>query len=157
VGLVVLGLVVALGLLGRGGKDEGTGTTPAGRSTTTGTTPAAGDTGSTTAAERRRRRRQRAAAARIVRLQVLPSGPVFVCLVDARGRQLVPGSTLQPGAATRTFRSSRFRINLGNSNVRLRINGRLRTVPPSSSAIGYEITRQRGRTPLPLGQRPTCG
>ena len=33
---------------------------------------------------------QRAAAARIVRLQVLPSGPVFVCLVDARGRQLDP-------------------------------------------------------------------
>ena len=92
-----------------------------------------------------------------MRLQVLPSGPVFVCLVDARGRQLIPGSTLQAGAASRTFRSSRFRINLGNSNVRLRINGHVRAVPPSSSAIGYEITRQRGRTPLPLGQRPTCG
>src|SRR4051794_36282755 len=154
VGLVVVGLLAALGLLNRDNKRDATPSTP---STSTRTTPAAGGARSTTAAERRRRRRQRAAAARIVRPQGLPTGPVFVCVVDARGRRLIPGSTLQPGAASRTFRSSRFRINLGNSSVRLRVNGRVRTVPASSTAIGYEITRARGRTPLPLGQRPTCG
>ena len=140
---VVLGLVAALWLLGRGGSNDGTATAPP-RSTPTTTTPGAGGASATTAAERRRRRQRRAAAARIVRLQVLPSGPVFVCLVDARSRQLIPGSTLQAGAASRTFRSSRAPRQPGNSNVRLRINGHVRAVPPSSSAIGYEITRSAG-------------
>ena len=82
------------------------------------------------------------------------SGPVFVCLVDARGRKLIPGSTLQAGAASRTFRSSRFLINLGNSNIRLRVDGRRARSRRPPTRSGYEITRQRPRTPLPLGQPP---
>src|SRR3954447_20213831 len=59
VGLVLLGLVVALSILGRTGGDDSTPTTRGG-STPTSTTPSAGGGSSATAAERRRRRRQRA-------------------------------------------------------------------------------------------------
>jgi hypothetical protein len=45
---------------------------------------------------------------------------------------------------------------LGNSNARLRINGRARTVPASAGPIGYTITRD-GRRDLPAESRPTCG
>jgi hypothetical protein len=36
------------------------------------------------------------------------------------------------------------------------IDGRPRTVPASSQAIGYSITKALGRRPLHAGQLPTC-
>jgi hypothetical protein len=54
-----------------------------------------------------------------------------------------------------TFRSSRFRVTLGNGDVRLRIDGRLRDVPAVRDGIGYEITKKRVRTLSPA-ERPTC-
>ena len=36
------------------------------------------------------------------------------------------------------------------------IDGRPRTVPASSTAIGYSITKARGRHALPAAQQPTC-
>jgi len=40
--------------------------------------------------------------------------------------------------------------------VKLLIDGTARTVPPSSTAIGYAITKASGRQTLPQGQLPTC-
>jgi hypothetical protein len=36
------------------------------------------------------------------------------------------------------------------------VDGRARAVPPSSQAIGYTITKARGRQPLAPAQLPTC-
>ena len=36
------------------------------------------------------------------------------------------------------------------------VDGSPRTVPPSSEAIGYSITKARGRHPLPAAELPTC-
>ncbi len=92
---------------------------------------------------------------RTVRLQIVPLGPVFVCLTAAGRGTLLDGVELQPGDAMRTFRSRRFRLTLGNDRARLRINGRLRSVPPVTNGIGYEITRT-GRRTLSASERPTC-
>jgi cytoskeleton protein RodZ len=91
-----------------------------------------------------------------VRLQVVPTGPVFVCLENAAGKRLVDGSVLQPGGSHPTYRSTRFRVTLGNANARLRINGRTRVLPAVTSGIGYEITRQNGRRALSVADRPNC-
>jgi hypothetical protein len=104
----------------------------------------------------RKRERRRPARSRTVRLQIVPTGAVSVCLVDAGGKVLVRDEILQAGQRTRTFRSRRFRVVLGNNAVRLRLNGKARSVPASSEPIAYEITR-RGRRDLPAAQRPTCG
>ena len=106
-------------------------------------------------ARERRRARERAARRAVVRLQVVPTAPVSVCLVDASGDILVRNEILQPGSPTRTFRSKRFRLVLGNNQATLRINGTNRTVPPSGDVIAYTITRN-GRRDLPVEQRPTC-
>ena len=90
-----------------------------------------------------------------VRLQIVPTGPVSVCLVNASGEVLIGNAILQPGQPSRTYRSRRFRVVLGNNAVTLRINGKPRTVPPSSTVIAYSITRE-GRKDLPEGSRPTC-
>jgi cytoskeleton protein RodZ len=92
---------------------------------------------------------------RTVRLRIIPLGAVFVCLTAPGQGRLVNGRIVQPGDLRRTFRSRRFRVTLGNDRVRLRINGKLRSVPAVTRGIGYEITRA-GRRTLPPGKRPTC-
>ncbi len=52
---------------------------------------------------------------------------MYVCL-KAGDRTLVDGRTLQAGQRTKTYRSRRFRLTVGNNAVRLRINGRARRV-----------------------------
>jgi transcriptional regulator with XRE-family HTH domain len=91
-----------------------------------------------------------------VTLSLRPSARVYVCLLGDNGRKLIPGVELQPGASTPTYRARRFTITLGNSSVRMFVDGTARTVPPSSQAIGYSITKALGRRPLHAGQLPTC-
>jgi cytoskeleton protein RodZ len=91
----------------------------------------------------------------LVALSLTPTAAVYVCLLGD-GRKLVPGTILQPGEGTPTFHARRFELNLGNNAVKLFINGRARTVPASSGAIGYAITKANGRQPLAAGTLPTC-
>jgi cytoskeleton protein RodZ len=113
-------------------------------------------TTSTTVATQPSKTTARPADSKIVRLQVIPTGAVYVCLEDATGKRLVDGAVLQDGTAQPTFRSTRFRLTLGNGNAQLKIDGRTRSVPAVTSGIGYEITRQHGRRTLSPTQRPTC-
>jgi cytoskeleton protein RodZ len=157
VGIVLAMIVGALYLVGRNQNNQDT----AEPIPTTGTQsqPRSQSSAQPTAVERARARaraRERAARARLVRLQLIPTAPVSVCLVDASGQRLIGNQILTPGSATRTFRSKRFKLVLGNSNVRLKLNGTDRTVPPSSTVIAYQITRN-GRRDLPAAERPNCG
>jgi len=98
---------------------------------------------------------QAPARPRRVQLRLEATGPVNVCLKSGR-RTLVNSLTLQAGERTRTFRSSRFRLTLGNNAVILRINGKAKRLPASSDPIGVEITPRRGRQPLSAAKRPVC-
>jgi cytoskeleton protein RodZ len=100
-------------------------------------------------------RHKHAARPTTVRLQLVPTGAVSVCLKAAGGRTLLRDRTLSAGQRLPTYRSSRFRMTLGNGLIRLRINGVLRSVPAVSNGIGYEITRN-GRRTLSPKQRPSC-
>lgn len=148
VGVIVALVLGALWIVGSMGGDDSEPTAPV---TTTQTQPEPRTTTRETTTAPARAQQPR----RVVSLQVIPTGEVYVCLVAAGGRTLVPGVVLRAGETTQTFRSRRFLINLGNGNAQLRINGRVREVPASSEAIGYAITRL-GRQPLPAGQRPDC-
>jgi cytoskeleton protein RodZ len=98
---------------------------------------------------------QKPARPRTTKLRIEATGPVYVCL-RAGDRTLVNGATLQAGDRTRTFRSKRFRLTLGNNAVVLRINGKPKRLPASGDPIGVEITPGRGRQPLAEKQRPLC-
>src|SRR5271155_2434733 len=92
---------------------------------------------------------------RVVALSLRPSAAVYVCLIDNdTGSKLIPGLELQPGTSTQTFHAKHFTITLGNSSVTMFVDGTPRTVPPSSEAIGYSITKA-GRQPLKAGELPT--
>lgn len=91
----------------------------------------------------------------VVSLSLRPSAAVYVCLIDDSGRKLIPGAIIQPPYTPVTYHSRRFEITLGNNAVTMYVNGKLRTVPASSSAIGYTVT-SAGRKTLPSSKQPTC-
>jgi hypothetical protein len=138
--LVFVGLIVALGLLGNDDpKPPPAATAPPATQTTT--TPAATP--------------PPPAAAQRVRLRIVARSQVYVCL-KAGDHTLVDGRTLNAGQRTRTYRSRRFRLTLGNNGVRLLINGQPKGVAPSAQPIGMQITPRGGRQPLSADKRPVC-
>ncbi len=98
----------------------------------------------------------RDARKRRVRLVVVPSREVWVCLVDSGGKVRVDGKVLAAGDNQGPFRSKSFKITVGNGGGDLRINGTRKNVPDTSEPIGYSITSKRVRL-LSDAARPTCG
>jgi cytoskeleton protein RodZ len=88
-------------------------------------------------------------------LSLHPSGPIYVCLIGDGGRKVIAGEILQPSYTPVVYHAKRFQITLGNDAITMYVNGKPRTVPPSSKAIGYSITGE-GRHTLPQEQLPTC-
>ena len=140
--LAVIVLLVVLLLAGSGSKSKNnasTHTSTGGHTGTHGSAAASGGGGP-----------------REVALSLHADAVVYVCLLGDGGRKLIPGLELQAGSITPTYHATRFEVTLGNSDVTMVIDGRPRTVPPSSEPIGYSITRARGRHTLPAGSQPTC-
>jgi hypothetical protein len=90
-----------------------------------------------------------------VRLEVLADAPVWICLQDQRGRLPINGQILRAGAVSQQFVSPAFRIFLGDGSVRLRINGRVQSIPPSPNPVAYGVSH-RGVAVLPAGTREPC-
>jgi cytoskeleton protein RodZ len=139
--LVALAAIYALTALGGGSpkKKAAAITTPVVPTTTTGatvTTPVVTPHG-------------------IVTLSLIPTGAVSVCLKAAGGRTLLRDVTLTTSSKRRTYRSTEFRLALGNGRVALRIDGVVHHVPAGRRGIGYDITRT-GRHTLTADQRPSC-
>jgi cytoskeletal protein RodZ len=163
-GWAVLGVVALLivGLYALGRLDVGDGGSDA--ANTTPTTPTATTKKKRTSSTAKRSStasksssKKKKAQPKLVRLRLVPTGPVYVCLKRAGGETVVNGRILQAGSRQPTYRSRRFRLLLGNSEVRLRINGRTRAVAPSGGVLGYEVTPPGRVRPLPAAGRPSCG
>lgn len=95
-------------------------------------------------------------AARRVRLRIVPTGTVYVCLVDGKGHKLIAGRTLRAGQSLPTYRAKRLKITLGNAEVRMTVDGRRVSVAHSSQPTGYAFG-PGGQRRLPSSQQPTCG
>jgi cytoskeletal protein RodZ len=92
----------------------------------------------------------------VVALSLKPTATIYVCLIGDNGRKIIPGLNLQAGESTSTYHARRFELTLGNNAVTMYVDGKARTVAPSSKAIGYSITKAHGRQPLAASQLPTC-
>ena len=146
--LVLAAVVVALGVLG---------------SLNTGNkTPTAGVR--TTSSHSRARRAHRSVTTSTtpvvfkpttVKLQLVATGQVYVCLVNGRGTKLIPGVIFSPGQTIPIETARKLRLTLGNNSVEMKVNGAPVTVPASSTAIGF-LVQPSGTTPLPASEQPTC-
>jgi cytoskeletal protein RodZ len=142
-------LLGALWALGTWGDDDDGGTPPPPNSVRE-TEPTA------TPSEDQPREEQAERPPQRVRLQLVATAPVYVCVIDARGRQVVDEETLDASSPRRTYTSRSFRTNFGNSNVSMRVNGKTYRVAASTEAIGYELRPGRRPRRLPNAQRPDC-
>ena len=151
VAVVVVGLLVGLWVIGNRNNDDGTpqSATPP-PSTSQPSTSSSSKKAATTPAKKKPK-----AKPKLARLTIVATGQVYVCLKAAGKRTPVPGIVLTGGAHQGPYKSSRFRVQLGTSEARLVVNGRSRSVPPSTNGIGYEITARRVRR-LPSAQWPRC-
>jgi cytoskeleton protein RodZ len=90
-----------------------------------------------------------------VTLRLVPTSPVYVCLVNGGGTKLINEQTFAAGQTIPTETSSRLLLTLGNASVQMKVNGRVVRVAPSPSAIRLLIAPS-GIQHISNTQRPTC-
>jgi hypothetical protein len=150
-GLVAV-LLVALYLVGTGGGGHdgpgrvGTGASAPAPSANAAPSSGTGTGGGTTSTP---------SPPRAARLSVVATGQVYVCLKAAGNRTLANGVILTGGARLGPFRSSHFRMRLGNAEARLVVDGRSRALAPVANGAGYEVT-PGGVRRLPRASWPSC-
>ena len=148
VGVVLVGIVVALYFVGSNNKNS-----PSNNPTTANTT-ATQPTRHRARHKKRQQHKTTPAKPKTVTLQLVPTGTVYVCVVNGAGTKLIAGQTFAAGETIPTEKATKLLITLGNSSVQMKVNGKTVQVAPGSP-IGYSITPS-AMTPLPAAQQPTC-
>jgi cytoskeleton protein RodZ len=92
---------------------------------------------------------------RRVTLELVPTGLVYVCLVNGAGRKLVDAQNFNVGQTIPPAHARHLLLTLGNNSVQVRVNGRTVPVAASPNAIRLMIT-PAGVSHIPLSQAPTC-
>jgi cytoskeleton protein RodZ len=142
IGVVLVAIVAALAVVGSiGGK----------KSPPTPTTQAGG----THHARHRARRPAAPALPASITLQLVPTGTVYVCLVNGAGTVLIPGRIFTTGQTIPSQTAAKLLLTLGNAAVQMKVNGKPVTVTPSATSIGY-LLQPSGASPLPVAQQPRC-
>ena len=90
-----------------------------------------------------------------VQLQLVATGPVYVCLVDGTGRKLIAGQIFNVGQTIPTETAPKLLLTLGNASVKMKVNGHDVVVAPSTTSIGYLLV-PGASTNLPVSQQPRC-
>ena len=145
IGVVLVGIVAALWFVGnrKGGSSTSSSSTP-----THATSPSPRTT-------RHRRPRRARTVASTVKLQLVPTGAVYVCLVDGHGKRLIPGEIFDVGQTIPTKISSQLLLTLGNASVKMKVNGVSVTVPSTGKPVGFDLTPAT-HTMLPAAKQPQC-
>ena len=86
---------------------------------------------------------------------MVPTGQVYICLVNGTGRKLIPGQIFNSGQTIPVESAPKLLLTLGNNAVKMKVNGTNVTVSPSSSSIGYELLPGSNKL-LPIARQPRC-
>lgn len=143
IGGVVVAIVVALFFIGTAGNKN---KTPA---------PAGVHAGTTQHKPRKHHHRASPPEPKTVKLELVPTGTVYVCLVDGTGKKLIPGQIFSSGQTIPPQTASKMLLTLGNASVQMKVNGANVKVTPSATAIGFML-QPSGSSPLPAAQQPRC-
>jgi cytoskeleton protein RodZ len=143
IGGVVVAIVVALFFIGNAGNKNKP------------TAPAGVHAGTTQPKHRKHHKRAAPPKPKTVKLQLVPTGTVYVCLVDGAGNKLIPGQIFSAGQTIPTKTASKLLLTLGNNAVQMKVNGTNVTVNASATSIGF-LLQPSGSTPLPASKQPTC-
>ncbi len=132
----LIGILVAIGLAGRGNDSSGDGSRPASRAGSRQAPPPAKAPG--------------------VAVSLEATDEVWVCLLDSAKKPLIGGQILTAGAQEGPFRSNGFTVAFGNGAVEMEIDGSPAPIPASSSPLGFAVDSEGELTELEEGERPDC-
>jgi cytoskeleton protein RodZ len=90
-----------------------------------------------------------------VTLKLVPTGTVYVCLVNQSGAKLINERTFTTADTIPTETARTLLLTLGNAAVQMKVNGKPVPVAASASAIRLQLT-PTGVKHIPLSQTPTC-
>ncbi len=143
IGLVLVAIVVALYFVGSfgGGKPK--------------SSPTTGTQALTPRPHRHRHHRSAPPQPTTVKLQLVPTGPVYVCLVNGDGTKLINEQTFSVGQTIPAETASKLLLTLGNASVQMKVNGHTVPVTASPTAIRLLIDPSGTRS-IPLSTPPTC-
>jgi cytoskeletal protein RodZ len=90
-----------------------------------------------------------------VTVRLVPTGTVYVCMVNGSGAKLINERTFTSGQPVPSETAPQLLLTLGNASVQMNVNGKQVPVAPSPAAIRLLITPTHV-THIPLSQAPTC-
>ena len=102
------------------------------------------------------KKKPRKAVPAAVTLQLVPTGAVYVCLVNSHGTKLINEQTFNPGETIPTETGRKLLLTLGNASVKMKVNGKAIPVTASPTAIRLQITPPSTIQHIPNSQTPTC-
>ncbi len=129
-----------------------TATSPA--TTSTASTPSTAAAPATAPSRHKAARPARHAAPPVVRLSVVATGRVWVCVVDATGRRPINGVVLLPGQTSPVLVSREFKVFTGNNAAELRVGGVAHAV--ATGAHPAYLVTPGGVTPLSSAMAEPC-
>jgi cytoskeleton protein RodZ len=91
-----------------------------------------------------------------VTLRLVPTGTVYVCLVNGHGTKLINEQTFSVGETIPAKTAHKLLLTLGNASVQMKVNGKAIPVAPSPTAIRLLITPPASVQHIPNSQTPTC-
>jgi hypothetical protein len=140
IGIILLAVVVVLYLIGSGSTNH--------KTQPTGVRPNRGH-------HRKKKKAKSVSHPTTVKLQLVPTGPVYVCLVDGKGKKLINQQTFSPGQTIPTQTASKLFLTLGNASMHVKVNGHAVAIAPSGNPIRYVIQPSGSHT-IPLTSPPPC-
>jgi cytoskeletal protein RodZ len=144
IGVVLIGVVVALYLIGTAGGGKNKNSTPAGVTA-----------GTSKHSNHHRTHHHAKPPPTTAKLELVPTGTVYVCLVDGTGKKLIAGHIFSSGQTIPPQTAPKMLLTLGNNSVQMKVNGSTVHVAPSASSIGFLIGPTSSR-PLPASKQPRC-
>ena len=106
-------------------------------------------------AKHKHRAAKHKAVPKSVRLSLVPTGAVYVCLVNGHGRKLINGQQFSAGQKVPMEIGRTLLLTLGTNSVTITANGVKVPVAPSSSPIGIRFTPGK-HSPLSSSNQPAC-
>ncbi len=91
-----------------------------------------------------------------VRLTVVASRAVRVCVQDARGREIGTVRRLSKGERVGPFHGARLRVGFSRGGARMRVGKKLVQVRGGSRPIGFEVRPGEAPRRLPAARTPRC-
>jgi cytoskeleton protein RodZ len=82
-------------------------------------------------------------------LRITPLAETYLCVENGAGEEIFE----QTIAAPETFEAQTLRVNFGNTQVELELNGEELAIEQAANPVGYEFTAD-GEEELPEGERP---